>query len=165
MTLTQISVQRFSVTSAKAFDNVVAAIDAVVSHPDPSRFLREMGAATTWAATETVIGRMLGSSGFMEFVRFDLGAVLRKESGLEAPKIVRLVIGNPLVMKEMAKHVPDTGSYAPVSVLIDERADGVHLSYDRMASLLAPYGNAEALEVARELDSKVEKLLTEAAGL
>jgi uncharacterized protein (DUF302 family) len=165
MTLTQISVQRMSVTSARPFESVVAAIDAVVSHPDPSRFLREMGAATTWAATETVIGRMLGSSGFMEFVRFDLGAVLRKESGLEGPKIVRLVIGNPLVMKEMAKHVPETGSYAPVSVLIDERPDGVHLSYDTMASLLAPYGNAEALEVARELDSKVEKLLTEAAGL
>jgi uncharacterized protein (DUF302 family) len=164
MTLTQINVQRFSVTSAKSFEDVIAAIDAVVSHPDPSRFLKEMGAATTWAATEMVIGRMLGSSGFMEFIRFDLGAVLRKESGQAGPKIVRLVIGNPLVMKEMAKHVPDTGSYAPVSVLVDERPDGVRLSYDRMASLLGPYGNPEALEVARSLDSKVEKLLTEAAG-
>ena len=53
-------------------------------------------------------------------------------------------------MKEMAKHIPDTGSYAPVSVLIDERSDGVHLSYDTMASLLMPYGNAKALEVARQ---------------
>jgi hypothetical protein len=43
---------------------------------------------------------------------------------------VRLVIGNPLVMKEMAKHVPDAGSYAPVTVLVDEREDGMHLSYD-----------------------------------
>ena len=42
-------------------------------------------------------------------------------------------------MKEMAKQVPDAGSYAPVTVLVDERADGVHISYDRMASLLAPY--------------------------
>ena len=66
-------------------------------------------------------------------------------------------------MKEMAKHVPDAGSYAPVTVLVDERADGVHLSYDRMASLLAPYGNPDALEVARELDAKVEDLLQKAA--
>jgi uncharacterized protein (DUF302 family) len=165
MGLTDISVQRFSVTSDKSFESVIAAIDAMVSHPDMSRFSKEMDAPTTWAATETVIGRMLGSSGFMEFIRFDLGAVLRKESGLAGPKIVRLVIGNPLVMKEMAKHVPETGAYAPVSVLIDERPDGVHLSYDTMASLLAPYGNASALAVARELDSKVEKLLIEAAGL
>jgi hypothetical protein len=66
-------------------------------------------------------------------------------------------------MKEMTKHVPDTGSYAPVTILIDTRADGVHLSYDRMASFLASYGNAEALKVARDLDSKVEALLTMAA--
>jgi hypothetical protein len=67
-------------------------------------------------------------------------------------------------MKEMAKHVSDAGSYAPVTVLVDERGDGVHLSYDRMASLLAPYGNPDALVVARSLDSKVEALLQRAAG-
>ena len=67
-------------------------------------------------------------------------------------------------MKQMIEPVPDAGSYAPVTVLIDERADGVHLSYDKMASLLAPYGSAEALKVAQALDSKVEALLTAAAS-
>ena len=71
------------------------------------------------------------------------------------------MIGNPLIMKEMAKHVPDAGSYAPVTILVDERPDGVHLSYDKMASLLAPYGNPKALAVARDLDSKIESLLRE----
>lgn len=64
----------------------------------------------------------------------------------------------------MAKHVPDAGSYAPVTVLIDERPDGVHLSYDRMASFLKAYGNAEALKVAKDLDEKVEALVA-SAGL
>jgi len=59
-------------------------------------------------------------------------------------------------MKEVAKHVPDAGSYAPVTVLVDERADGVHLSYDRMANFLAPYANDATLEVARDLDRKVD---------
>jgi hypothetical protein len=67
-------------------------------------------------------------------------------------------------MKEMAKHVPDAGSYAPVTVLVDERPDGVHLSYDKMTSLLAPYGNPEALAVARVLDAKIENLMRESAG-
>jgi hypothetical protein len=71
-------------------------------------------------------------------------------------------MGNPLIMMEMAKHVPDAGSYAPVTVLVVERPDGVHLSYDRMASLLATYGNADALRVAEYLDNKVEALLREA---
>jgi uncharacterized protein (DUF302 family) len=74
------------------------------------------------------------------------------------------VIGNPLIMKEMAKHVPDAGSYAPITILVDERpGGGVRLSYDRMVSLLAPYGNADALAVARDLDLKVENLLRESA--
>jgi uncharacterized protein (DUF302 family) len=106
----------------------------------------------------------LSKTGPMLFMELDQGAVVRKETGLENPKMIRFVIGNPLIMKEMAKHVPDAGSYAPVSVLVDERADGVHLSYDRMASFLAPYGNRGALEVARSLDTKIEDLLRQAAA-
>jgi uncharacterized protein (DUF302 family) len=100
----------------------------------------------------------------MLFVEFDHGTVIRKGTDRHASKIVRLVLGNPLIMKEMARHVPDAGSYAPVTVLVDERDDGVHISYDRMASFLAPYGNADALAVAQNLDQKVESLLVTAAG-
>jgi len=99
----------------------------------------------------------------MEVARFDLGEILRKERAA-APRSLRLVAGNPLIMKQMVEHVPDASSYAPVTILIDERPDGVHLSYDRMASLLVSYGSAEALQVARDLDSKVENLLTTAAA-
>jgi uncharacterized protein (DUF302 family) len=99
----------------------------------------------------------------MEFVRFDAGQVLRKERGGQGPKILRLVVGNPLIMKEMAKTVPDAASYAPVTILVDERADGVHLSYDSMTSLLAPYESQVALAVARDLDAKIESLLETAA--
>ena len=95
------------------------------------------------------------------FLKFDLGEILQKETGLDTPKIVRFLIGNPLIMKEMIKHIPDAGSYAPVTILVAERSDGVHLSYDKMASLLAPYKNQGALVVARDLDSKIECLLRE----
>jgi hypothetical protein len=33
-----------------------------------------------------------------------------------------------------------------------------------MVSLLAPYGNSDALKVAQDLDLKVEKLMNEAAA-
>ena len=45
----------------------------------------------------------------------------------------------------MAKHVPDAGAYAPVTVLVDERPDGMHISYHRIASFLAPCGILDAL--------------------
>src|SRR5438034_442058 len=100
-------------------------------------------------------------AGLMEMARFDIGDVL--SNGNSAPKSVRLVIGNPLIMKEMVKHVPDAASYAPVTVLIDERAAGVHLSYDLIASFLAAYDNAQAAAVATQRDGKVLALLTAAA--
>jgi hypothetical protein len=54
------------------------------------------------------------------------------------PKSVRLIMGNPLIMQSMTRLVPDAGSYAPVTVLIDQRPDGVHMSYDEMASFFDP---------------------------
>jgi hypothetical protein len=51
-----------------------------------------------------------------------------------------------------------------VTILVDERDDGVHISYDSMESLLAPYRSEEALVVARDLDGKIEHLLEAAAG-
>ena len=100
----------------------------------------------------------------MLFMELDQGAVIRKATGRDKPRMVRLIIGNPLIMQQMARHVPDAGSYALVTVLVDERSDGVHISYDRMASLLGPYRNSEALTVSRDLDKKVETLLSEVAG-
>ncbi len=159
----QVNVQRFSVTTSKPFKEVLAGLEAVVSRPHMERFFGAVASAKTYADLEEIIDKVLGSSGFMEFIRFDLGEIVRKECGKEAPKSLRLLIGNPLIMKQMITQAPDVGSYAPVTVLIDERADGVHLSYDKMASLLAPYDSAAAMKVAQALDSKIEALLTGAA--
>jgi uncharacterized protein (DUF302 family) len=164
MALQKIEVQRFSLTTSRPFDAVVASLKAGVGQLDLAAFANASKSQGTFAELEQVINRNMGKTGLMLFLEFDHGAVIRKEAGLEKPKIVRLVIGNPLVMKEMAKHVPDAGSYAPVTVLVDERNDGVHLSYDRMVSFLEPYKSPDALKVARELDAKVEKLLNDAAA-
>ena len=163
MATKQISVERFSVTSRKSFDSVVAAIDAAIGHPEMAAFREDVSAAKSHADLEKAIQRGLGPTGLMEFARYDLGEILRKQSGGKAPRILRLVAGNPLIMKQMVEHVHDAGSYAPVTILIDERPDGVHISYDRMASYLATYQSAEAMKVARDLDAKVEAILTAAA--
>ena len=160
----KIKMERFSLISSKPFDQVLAAVNAGIGHPDMAEFARSTHEARSFAELKSAVEKGLSKAGLMQFMQLDHGAVLRKESGSDKPKIIRFIIGNPLIMKEMAKHVPDAGSYAPVTVLVDERPDGVHISYDRMASLLAPYRNSEALAVARDLDEKVEALLYEAAG-
>jgi hypothetical protein len=164
MAIRQIVVDRLSIVSSKPFPQVVAAIEAAIGHPDMRELWKNVAATESWQEVEQVINSALGPSGFMEFARFNHGQFILKERSANAPNILRIVLGNPLIMRQMAEHVPDAGSYAPVTVLVDERQDGVHLSYNLMASYLAPYGNLAALEVARNLDAKVEALLTAAAG-
>jgi uncharacterized protein (DUF302 family) len=160
----KVDMERFTVTSSKPFDAVVAAIKASIGRPNMADLWQATQRATTAAELEAAIQPVLGESGLMQFAEFDHGMIVRKGTEQHTSKIIRLIIGNPLIMKEMAKRVPDAGSYAPVTILVDERADGVHISYDRMASLLAPYENPEALSVARDLDAKVEDILSRAAA-
>jgi uncharacterized protein (DUF302 family) len=159
-----IEIERFSLTTSKQLDEVIAGVNAAIGHPDMAEFGRSTHEARSFAELKSAVEKGLSKIGLMLFMQLDHGAVLRKETGREAPKMIRFILGNPLIMKEMVKHVPDAGSYAPVTVLVDERDDGVHLSYDRMASFLAPYGNRDALEVARDLDKKIEDLLRRAAA-
>jgi uncharacterized protein (DUF302 family) len=159
-----LEIQRYSVTSSKPFEQVLAAFDAAVGHPDVRDFHRKLTSTKTYAAMEIIVNEVIGSSGLMEFIRFDLGEILRKEHGDRTLRILRLVIGNPLIMRQMVDYVPDAGSYAPVTILIDERSDGVHLSYDTIASALAPYANPKASKIAQDLDEKVKALMKAAAN-
>jgi uncharacterized protein (DUF302 family) len=145
------------------FEEIVRALTASIGHPERNVFHNAVAAAATIDELEAVVRGAIGSSGLMEFIRFDAGEVLRKELGPQGPKILRLVVGNPMIMKEMAGCVPDAASYAPVTILVDERADGVHVSYDSMASFLAPYEDPAVLLVAKALDAKIERLIEAAA--
>ena len=160
----EIRVRRTSVVSRRPFDELVKRLTATIGRPDLGAFHGALIEARTAAELEAVVRKAIGPSELMEFVRFDSGEVMRKERGGQGPRILRLLVGNPLIMKEMAKAVPEAAAYAPVTILVDERADGVHVSYDSMASLIAPYGSETALAVAGELDAKIMRLLETAAG-
>ena len=164
MTIAKVDVERFSITSSKPFDAVVTAFKSAVGQPDIVEFFKKTRTTNSFPDLERVVQRSLGRTDLMLFAQFDLGDILRRETGSKTPNIMRFVVGNPLIMKEMVKHVPDAGSYAPVTILIDERPDGVHASYDKMESYLLPYGSSEALAVARNLDAKITTLLRECAS-
>jgi hypothetical protein len=160
----QVEVQRFILISKRSFDEVVRTLEASIGRPDMRAFGQQLATARTAEELERAVQKAVGPADLMEFIRFDIGQVLRLYHGEQAGRSLRLVVGNPLIMRQMAEHVPDAASYAPVTLLVDERADGVHLSYDRMASFLADSGSREAIKVAQGLDFKVEGLLTEACG-
>jgi phenylpyruvate tautomerase PptA (4-oxalocrotonate tautomerase family) len=63
-------------------------------------------------------------------------------------------------MGQMTRHLADAGSYAPVTVLIQELPGrGTRIAYDTVASAIAPYRNAAAAQVAGRLDAEVLGLL------
>ena len=163
MEVRTVNVQRWSVVSQKPFENVVAAVEAAIGRPNMREFAKDIAAAATYSEMREIVQNAVSEIGLMEFMRLDVGAVLAKAHPKRDAKSIRLLIGNPLIMESMARLVPDAASYAPVTVLIDRRPDGVHLSYDEMASLLAPYGNAEAVEIAGDLDIKVRRMLQDAS--
>src|SRR5258706_6117657 len=144
MTVRKIEIERLTITSSKSFETVVAALEAAIGRPDMVEFMKATRSATTYAELQSVVQSSVSAAGLMLFMKLDTGAVIRRESGLASPKAQRFLIGNPLIMKDMAKHVPEAASYAPVTVLAEQRPDGCQLHYDKMASLLATYDNAQA---------------------
>src|SRR5215831_6434939 len=150
MPTTNLNIGRFSVVSRNSFQDVLAAIEDQVGHPDMQKFVADVAAAKTDDELNEIVRTAVGPTDLMECMRIDQGAVLRLELGDNAPRVLRLLIGNPLTMRNMVKFVHDAGSYAPVTILLDERPDGVHISYDTMTSLLAPYGSAEVFQVAEQ---------------
>lgn len=163
MAIQQVNFERFSVVSARSFEDVLARLDEGIGRPDMKKFREGMSSAASFAEYEKLVHGVVGKADLMEFLRLDLGGPMRKDLKAKAYKIVRIIAGNPLIMKQMVEYVPDAGSYAPVTILVYESKDGVHLCYDTMVSLIAGSKDERALGVARSLDEKVIRLLNSAA--
>jgi hypothetical protein len=160
-----VEVRRVTVTSTQPFDDVVAAVYAGLGRvPDFGQAVRDWYAARDRDEFDTVVEPMAGSSGLLEFISLDLGAVLAIRDPARSSRLLRIIAGNPVTMSKMTATVRDAGSYAPVTILIAERPDGVTLSYDRVASAIAPYAGNEASAIAEALDDSVLTLLRDAAG-
>ena len=159
MPITHLNVERLWLISDKPFESVLAAIKSGIGHPDMNRLWQEIWSAGSFQGVEALVTAALGPPGLMQFGEFDDGGFIRKDRGAGTPQAMRLLIGNPLIMKQMTELVPDAAAYAPVTILIDERDGKVHVSYDRMASLLSVYNNPGATKIAEALDTKIETLM------
>ena len=162
MPATKIVVERITLTSDKAFESVLNAVRDGVGHPDMTQLWDAIWKAETFSQVESVVTSVLSTSGLMQFGELDDGRFIAKERGERTPKSMRILIGNPLIMKQMTELVPDAAAYAPVTILIDEREGKVQLSYDRMASLLSSYNSSRASGIAEALDRKIETLMNTA---
>lgn len=105
----------------------------------------------------------------MRFLQLDLDAALAHDPQARdraGRRLVRLIAGNPVTMGQMTRQVTDAGSYAPVTILVEELpGGGTRVAYDTVSSAIAPYGDAAASQVAERLDAEVFRLLHQATGV
>jgi uncharacterized protein YidB (DUF937 family) len=164
-----ISVRRHVLTSERPFQVVLDSIYGGISQPDIGALFARLAASTSYEEFSALVGQAQGSAGLMRFLHLDDDHVLaldpqaRDQAGR---RLVRLIAGNPVTMGQMTRHLADAGSYAPVTILIQELAGGgTRVAYDTVTSAIAPYENAAASQVAHRLDTEVLTLLHHATGI
>src|SRR5260370_7771021 len=100
----KIEIERFSLTTSKRFDEVIAGVNAAIGHPDMAEFGRSTHEARSLAELKSAIEKGLSKVGLMLFMQLDHGAIVRKETGHETPRIIPFVIGNPPILTQLSIH-------------------------------------------------------------
>jgi hypothetical protein len=101
----------------------------------------------------------------------ELAIFLKRDHGMlvglygKARDAVQYEIGNPLTASKMTRYRLAAGLYAPLRVIVYERADGGScIEYDLPSSLFGQFGDDRITEVARGLDVALARALSAAAG-
>jgi hypothetical protein len=145
--------------STKTFDDLVdAVLTDVGREPVP---IDDIGKVyPDWDSYEHEVQSHVGPHGLMLFGSFDHGGWIAK-AGVHR-KVLRLVIGNPLIAITMIRHDVTAGLFAPVELLLTEEDSGTSaLTYVLPSSLMVTEPNLPLLSAARELDAKLAALATE----
>ena len=165
----EIVVRRHVFTSDRTFPEVLDGIFAGISRPDIGSLLANLAVSTSYEEFSSLVRQAQGSAGLMLFWQLDLDTALNLDP--QAPdqagrRLVRLIAGNPVTMGQMTRHVADAGSYAPVTILVQEMPDGeIRVAYDSVASAIARYRDAAASQVAKRLDTEALGLLRQVTGV
>jgi hypothetical protein len=101
----------------------------------------------------------------------ELSIFLKRDHGIlvglhgKARNAVQYEIGNPLTASRMTRYQLAAGLYAPLRVIVYEKADGGScIEYDLPSSLFGQFGDDRVTEVAHGLDVALSRTLSLAAG-
>jgi uncharacterized protein (DUF302 family) len=113
----------------------------------------------SWESYEREVQSRAGPSGFMLFALLDHGGWIKK-AGIER-KVIRVMIGNPLIAITMLRHDVTAGLFAPVELLVTEEENGRSaLTYVVPSSLMVVEPNEPLHAAATQLDAKLAALAT-----
>ena len=165
----EVLVRRHVIVTERPFQAVLDGIYGGISQPDIEVLFSKLTASTSYEQLSSLVRQAQGSAGLIRFLQLDLDEVLTLDP--QAPdwtgrRLVRLIAGNQVTMGQLTRHVADAGSYAPVTILVEELPDGrTRVAYDSVVSEIARYHDTAASQVAEHLDTEVLDLLRQVTGL
>jgi uncharacterized protein (DUF302 family) len=147
---------RIRFDSNKCFDEVVRAL--LVDVGEKPLMIDDLPAKfESWESYKAEVESHAGPSGFILFAVMNHGAWIKKVDIQK--KVVRLIIGNPLLAITMLRHDLTAGLFAPVELIVmEEDPDRSSLTYVRPSSLMVVETNEPLLAAAKELDAKLQAL-------
>ena len=142
--------------SAKSLDDVVASLlDDVGDQPVPINDFAPR--FESWEVYQREVQSHVGPSGFMLFATLDHGGWIKK-TGIDR-RVLRVVIGNPLIAITMIRHDVTAGLSVPVELLITQEENGrSSLTYVVPSSLMVVEENEPLRAAALQLDAKLAAL-------
>jgi uncharacterized protein (DUF302 family) len=148
--------------SDKSYDELLAALLADIG--ENPVLINDVATSTDdWPSYQERVESYVGPSGFMLFALIDHGAWITK-AGIHR-KVMRVILGNPLIAITMLRHDVSAGLFAPVEVLLVDEGEGrSSLTYVKPSSLMVVEPNPELLSAAKELDAKLAALAAKVTG-
>lgn len=147
---------RLRYDSAKSYQELLTALLADIG--ERPVLLNDLATSSDdWRSYQQKAESYVGPSGFMLFSLIDHGAWISK-AGIDR-KVMRAILGNPLIAITMLRHDVKAGLFAPVELLLAEENEGrSSLTYVKPSSLMVVEPNDELLRAAEQLDAKLAAL-------
>src|SRR5215467_7360922 len=98
MKIAKVEVERFSLTSSKSFDAVVAALKSAVGQPNMVEFFKETRATKSFPDLQRVVHASLGRTDLFLFEESDLTDMQPRSTDDNLPRPPRDSVPNPVYM-------------------------------------------------------------------
>ncbi len=158
--------KRVRVESARSFEEVLLRLRNLVGTTTiPQENTQEQGSVPTREQFEQAIQSQVGESDFTLFFAMDYGLWL-PFFGIQR-RVMRWILGNPLIAITMIQHDITASLFAPVELLLveNESGGGSTVIYNLPSSLMVIEPNPALLDAAHALDHKLAILVSRVTGV
>jgi hypothetical protein len=155
MNTSAVQVSHATVVVAIEFEKFISTFESLLGKYDPI-----IGAQirNDPQLADRLFQAMEGEQNLMIFWRLNHGGLFSLIG--QSCNAMRYTIGNPRIALQMTRHDVLAALYVPFNILVIENDGGsVRVEYDLPSSQLSQFGNADVLQIATQLDYKIQRLL------